>query len=71
MRKRLVFIGSLVIAGVLSLGHGAYLFAKAQFAQFLLAFRKLLYSQLGHVREMRPRQFPAEQFQRGFRSFGV
>ena len=36
MRKRLVFIGSLVIAGVLSLGHGAYLFAKAQFAQFLL-----------------------------------
>ena len=36
MRKRLVFIGSLVLAGVLSFGHGAYLVAKAQLAQILL-----------------------------------
>jgi len=36
MRKRLVFIGSLAIAGVLSFGHGAYLLAKAELAQVLL-----------------------------------
>ena len=36
MKKRLVLIGSLAIAGALSFGHGAYLFAKAEFAQFLL-----------------------------------
>ncbi len=36
MRKRLVLIGSLAIAGVLSFGHGAYLLAKAELAQFLL-----------------------------------
>lgn len=36
MRTRLVFIGSLVIAGVLSFGHGAYLLAKAELAQILL-----------------------------------
>jgi sortase A len=33
---RLVLIGLLVIAGVLSFGHGAYMLAKAQLAQFLL-----------------------------------
>jgi len=34
--KRLVLIGSLALAGALSFGHGAYLFAKAQLAQVLL-----------------------------------
>jgi len=36
MKTRLVFIGSLALAGALSFGHGAYLFAKAQLAQVLL-----------------------------------
>ena len=36
MKTRPVLIGSLVFAGVLSFGHGAYLLAKAQLAQFLL-----------------------------------
>jgi len=34
--KRLVLLGPLAIAGVLSFGHGAYLLAKAELAQFLL-----------------------------------
>lgn len=34
--KRLVLIGSLVVAGALSSGHGAWLYAKAQLAQVLL-----------------------------------
>lgn len=36
MKTRLVLIGSLALAGALSFGHGAYLFAKAQLAQILL-----------------------------------
>ncbi|HMC22425.1 MAG TPA: class GN sortase [Thermoanaerobaculia bacterium] len=36
MKKRLVLIGSLAIAGVLFFGHGAYMLAKAQLAQYLL-----------------------------------
>ena len=36
MKTRLVFIGSLALAGALFFGHGAYLFAKAQLAQVLL-----------------------------------
>ncbi len=36
MKKRLVLIGSLAIAGALLFGHGAWLYAKAQLAQVLL-----------------------------------
>lgn len=36
MSKRLVLLPLLAVAGALPFGHGAYLFAKAQFAQVLL-----------------------------------
>jgi sortase A len=36
MKKRLILIGSLALAGALSLGHGAWLYAKAELAQALL-----------------------------------
>ena len=36
MNKRLVLIGSLALAGILLFGHGVWIYAKAQYAQFLL-----------------------------------